>query len=157
LVAEHRKAEALFKYYESLMGEPAQRSTTINLDLLNVPQLELSSLAERFTEDEVLQVIRSLPPDKAPGSDWFTAQFLQSAWYIIRVDLMEAFDAFWHLDTWNFHAANEALMVLLPKSAEVVPIKDYCPISLIHVLGKLFSKPLANRLTPRLGELIHVS
>jgi hypothetical protein len=70
---------------------------------------------------------------------------------------MVAFDAFWHLDTCNFHAINEALMVLLPKSAEAVVIKDFRPISLIHVLGKLFSKLLANRLASRLGEMIHVS
>jgi hypothetical protein len=53
---------------------------------------------------------------------------------------MSAFDSFWYMDTRNFHTINEALMVLLPKSAEVVAIKDYHPISLIHVLGKLFSK-----------------
>jgi hypothetical protein len=70
---------------------------------------------------------------------------------------MAAFDAFWYLDTHNFHAINEALMVLLPKSADIVAIKDFHLISLIHVLGKLFSKLLANRLAPRLGELVHVS
>jgi hypothetical protein len=48
-------------------------------------------------------------------------------------------------------------MVLLPKSTEVVVIKDFRPISLIHVLGKLFSKLLANRLASRLGEMVHVS
>jgi hypothetical protein len=37
LVAEHRNAEALFKYYDILMAEPTQRSTTINLDLHNLP------------------------------------------------------------------------------------------------------------------------
>jgi hypothetical protein len=40
-------------------------------------------------------------------------------------DLMAAFEAFWYLDTRNFHAINEALMVLLPKSADVVAIKDF--------------------------------
>jgi hypothetical protein len=69
---------------------------------------------------------------------------------------MLAFDAFWHLDIRKFHAINEALMVLLPKSQNAETIKEYRPISLIHVLGKLFSKVLANWLTPRLEEFIHV-
>jgi hypothetical protein len=73
---------------------PAQRSTSINLELLSLPELDLSSLADRFTEDEVFQVIRALPPDKAPGPDGFTTQFLQSTWEIIREFFMAAFDAF---------------------------------------------------------------
>jgi hypothetical protein len=70
---------------------------------------------------------------------------------------MLAFDAFWHLNTRKFHAINEAIMVLLPKSPNAVTIRDYRPISLIHVLGKLFSKVFANCLAPWLDELIHVA
>jgi hypothetical protein len=150
LVVEHRKAKALFGYYDSLMGEPAQKTTTINLELLNVPQMDLSHLTERFTEEEVLQVIHSLPPDKTSGLNGFTMRFLQTSWDIIHIDLMGAFDAFWHLDTRDIHAINEALMVLLPKSSEEMAIKDFRPISLIHVLGKLFFILLPNRLAPRL-------
>jgi hypothetical protein len=57
---------------------------------------------------------------------------------------MAAFDAFWYIDTQNFHEVNGTLMVLLPKSLDTTAIKDYCPISLIHVIRKLISKVLAN-------------
>jgi hypothetical protein len=40
---------------------------------------------------------------------------------------MVAIDAFWHLDTCNFHGINEALMVLLPKSVDVVVVKNFRP------------------------------
>jgi hypothetical protein len=63
----------------------------------------------------------------------------------------------WHSDTRNLHAIKQALLVLLPKSPEVCTIKDFRPISLIHMVGKLLSKALANRLAPKLGELIHPS
>jgi hypothetical protein len=59
------------------------------------------------------------------GSDRFTTRFLQLAWEVIRGDLMATFDAFWYLDTHNFHAINGALMVLLPKIARIVAIKDF--------------------------------
>jgi hypothetical protein len=49
---------------------------------------------------------------------------------------MMAFDAFWWLDMRILHNVNEAL------------IKDYHPISLIHSIGKLILKVLANRLAP---------
>jgi hypothetical protein len=44
-----------------------QCSNAIHLDLLGFSQLNLSELYERFTEDEVWNVVRALPPDKAPG------------------------------------------------------------------------------------------
>jgi hypothetical protein len=102
-------------------------------------------------------VIKSLPPDKAPGPDSFSACFLHVAWHIIRPNVMAAFDAFWHLDMRTLHDVNGALLVLLPKSAEATAVKDFRPISLIHVIGKLVSKVLANRLAPRLPELIQAN
>jgi hypothetical protein len=48
-------------------------------------------------------------------------------------------------------------MVLLPKKAEVSSIKDYRPIALIHIMGKLISKVLASHLAPKLWDLVHVS
>jgi hypothetical protein len=68
---------------------------------------------------------------------------------------MAAFDALWRLDMRNFHSINEALLVLLPKSSKAASMKDYMPILLIHLLGKLFSKVLANRLALKLSSLVH--
>jgi hypothetical protein len=101
--------------------------------------------------------LRSLPPDKAPGPDGFTGRFLQVTRPIIRADVMAAFDEFCHLDTRNMHNVNDALLVLLPKSTEAITVKDFCPISLIHVIGKLVSKVLSNNLAPRLSELVRVN
>jgi hypothetical protein len=130
------------------------RSHAVNLDLLDLPQLHLDNLCNRFTEEEILGVIRALPPDKAPGPDGFTNRFFQVAWNIIRPDIMRTFDALWHMDARSFHVINEAMTVLLPKIAAPTTIRDYRPISLIHGLGKLMSKVLANRLSPRLHEMV---
>jgi hypothetical protein len=106
-----------------------------------------------FTEAEVRATIKVPSPDKSPGSDGYTARFLQVSWERIRPDIMAALDAFWCLDTHDLHATNDALLVLLPKSSEAATIRDYCPISLIHLIGKLISKILANRLAPWLNSL----
>jgi hypothetical protein len=34
---------------------------------------------------------------------------------MIKPEVMQAFDAFWHMDVRKFHAINEAIMVLLQK------------------------------------------
>jgi hypothetical protein len=65
--------------------------------------------------------------------------------------------AFGCMDVRNFQEVNGTLLVLLLKTPDASAIKDYRLISLIHVIGKLFSKVLANRLAPRLGELVHAS
>jgi hypothetical protein len=102
----------------------------------------------------VIQVLRL---DKAPGPDEFTGHLLQVAWSIVRVDIMRAFDALWHMDACSFHSVNETLTVLLPKLEAPVTVKDYMPISLIHTLDKLMSKVLATRLALRLHEMVHLS
>jgi hypothetical protein len=53
------------------------------------------------------------------------------------------------------HSINKALLTLLPKKDNVEMLKDYRPISLIHVMGKLLSKVLTNRMVPHLDSLIH--
>jgi hypothetical protein len=121
------------------------------MEQLELPCMDLSDLESRFSEEEVWSVIRALPLDKVPGSDGFTTRFVQVTWLVIRHDLMCAFDAFWHLDTRHLHNTNDAIRVLLPNSVDVLAIRDYRPITLIHIMGKFISMVLANRLTPKLG------
>jgi hypothetical protein len=70
---------------------------------------------------------------------------------------MASFNAFWHMDMRNMCSINDALLTLIPKSADAKCVKDYRPISLIHCLGRLFSKVLTMRLAPRLSSLVHDS
>jgi hypothetical protein len=106
-----------------------------------------SSLKKKFGG-----AIRALTLDKAHGPDGFMGRFLQSAWHIIRPEIMAVFDTFWCGDTRNLSNINGALMVLLPKSSHVATIKDFRPIALIHLIGKLISKVLSNRLATYLDK-----
>jgi hypothetical protein len=54
----------------------------------------------------------------------------------------------------GFARLNRALVTLIPKRQDALEVGDYRPIILVHNFSKLFSKILANRLRPRLGELI---
>jgi hypothetical protein len=47
--------------------------------------------------------------------------------------------------------------VLLPKRENAECIGDYRPVSLVHNIAKIFSKILASRLAPRLGEMVSSS
>jgi hypothetical protein len=44
--------------------------------------------------------------------------------------------------------------VPLKKKSEVVEVKDYKPISLVHSFGELFAKVLSNRLAPHMDAMV---
>jgi hypothetical protein len=48
-----------------------------------------------FTEEEVRAVIMDLPNDKVLGPDDFMRRFYKMTWETIKVDVMNAFIAFW--------------------------------------------------------------
>jgi hypothetical protein len=56
-----------------------------------------------------------------------------------------------------FHLLNDALLILLPKKANAATMRNFRPISLIHIIGKLFSKVLASRLATHLDTLISIN
>lgn len=74
-VEEDQKAYLAFSFFDNILGTSASRSSTINLELLDLPQFDLSHLEEHFTEDEVWEVIKSPSPNKAPSPDGFTMCF----------------------------------------------------------------------------------
>jgi hypothetical protein len=107
-----------------------------------------------FSEDEIWSIIRSLPVEKAPGPVGFTGLFYQTAWPIIKHDIVAVFSALWSLDFRSFYLVNQTYMILLRKKVDAEEVKDYRPISLIHSFNKLFAKALAVRLAPFMHELV---
>jgi hypothetical protein len=68
--------------------------------------------------------------------------------------VLKAFEAFSEMETRSFHLINGVIMILLPKSKDAQSIREFRPISLIHCLGKLFSKALAVRFAPKMELLV---
>lgn len=54
----------------------------------------------------------------------------------------------------GFACLNQALLTLLPKLADASQLGDYRPISLIHLVAKLFAKVLSLRLAPKLTDMV---
>lgn len=124
------------------------------MECLDVSREDLSELDGIVTEDEVWKAIRSLPADKASGTDGFTAQFYQIAWDIIKGDMIAAVQQFFYGDNRSFELLNEVLITLLPKREDAVEIGDFRPISLLHNFVKIVAKILAIRLSKKLGCLV---
>ena len=95
-----------------------------------------------------------MPSDKAPGPDGYTGCFYKMCWPIIKPDVMAALAAVQRGNFMNLHLLNTALLTLLPKKQDVVQVKDFWPISLIHSFAKLVTKLIANRLSRKLSAVV---
>jgi hypothetical protein len=73
---------------------------------------------------------------------------------VIRVDFMAAVGRLMQGDVNKLHLLNSTYITLLPKTAEVVEVKDYRSISLIHSFARIITKAMTNRLANKLSTLI---
>jgi hypothetical protein len=126
----------------------------VHLQDLIEPDVTLDCLDAPFGEEEIWQAVKRLPARKAPGPDGFTAEFLRACWSIVKHDIVAVFQQLYELRGRGFSQLNQALLTLLPKHAGASTLRDYRPISLIHLVAKLFAKVLALRLAPKLDKLV---
>ena len=67
---------------------------------------------------------------------------------------MEAVTQFYSRDNRIFHLLNRAFIALRTKREDAIDITDYRPTGLINSFVKILEKALANKLAPRLDELV---
>ena len=53
--------------YNNILGKASARGHSLELDLLGMLELDLLDLEGIFTEEEVWQVMKEIPPDRAHG------------------------------------------------------------------------------------------
>ena len=124
------------------------------LDFACIEEEERLSLEKEFTKEEVIQVLREMEGDKAPGPDGFTVAFFHKCWSVVEKDVMDFFDCFQRHSVFE-RSINASFLTLTPKKCNVVNIKDFRPISLVGSVYKLLSKVLANGLKAILDN--HIS
>lgn len=123
----------------------------------NIPQLiyceQNEHLCRSIYENEVIEAIWSLEPDKDLGLDDFTIHFYRACWSIIKHDLL------WILN-WTTckdkigASTNSTFLALIPKNINLTSFNIFWPISLYNASYKILTKILSNRLNPLLPNLI---
>ena len=141
-------------HFSSSIRTTVSRDVTIGWDWINLPSVQGGGLDNPFTEEEVWEDIKEIPPDRAPGPDGFTADFLRACWPIVKQALVDVFQQLYALRGRGFSCLNQALLTLLPKRADARCLGDYRPISLIHLVARIFAQVLSLRLAPKLNALV---
>ena len=139
-------------YKETKVGRP----TMDGLEFACIEEDERLSLEKEFTKKEVIQVLREMEGDKAPGPDGFTIAFFHKCWSVVEKDAMDFFDYFYRHSVFE-RSMNASFLTLIPMKCNAVNIKDFHPINLVGSEYKLLSKVLANRLRVVLDNFISYS
>jgi hypothetical protein len=71
---------------------------------------------------------------------------LRSSWDVVKLGFIRMFQQLYLLHELGFSCLNQALLTLLPKRADAS--RDYMPISLIHLVARVFAKLLLYTLRP---------
>jgi hypothetical protein len=119
-----------------------------------VQNQDLQAIQGLFTKQDIDNVIKNMPVDKAPGPDGFNGVFLKKCWNIIREDIYQlCFDFF--NGTVDLQAINSSFITLVPKVNSPSTVNDFRPISLINCVMKIITKLLRDRLQSVILSLIH--
>ena len=106
-----------FDFFDLYLGSVDVRQRTVDLAALNLPSLDLSDLESPWSVDEVWEVIKSMPVDKAPGPDGFSLNFYHKCWEIIKHGVVNALNALYFRRDRGLNSLNQALIVLLSKKS----------------------------------------
>ena len=152
-----QKARILWGHFNNLLGTVGHHKFKLNWEYLQLLSFNLEHLDAIFTIEELKKAVFDLHAEKSPGPDGFIGGSFKKCWGLIKNDLLEAINQFFHLrgNTWKL--LNNAFIVLLPKKGNVDRASDFRPISLMHSVAKILCKIMANRLAPELQHMISAS
>ena len=76
-VTHEEKEATIHDHFASIMGQPEPRPNEPNWEALDISPIDLTTLGEPFSEQEVHRAIKEMPTDKASGPDGFTGIFFK--------------------------------------------------------------------------------
>ena len=156
-VSSHSRMEGIiWNCFKNRMGVSAGIVMGFDLTALLKPIDGLDFVTEPFTKEEVDDIVKHMPIDKAPRPDGINELFFKKCWHIICQDFYDLAVAF-HDGTANLENINGSYITLIPKKLVPESVGGYRPISLTGMGLKFLLKMAANRFQKIIMECIHKS
>ena len=100
-----------------------------------------------FVMDEVLDSVRGLKNNKAPGSDGIHAEFLHHCGDVAYQQILRLFNLIWSVGEWP-SLWSQGIIVPIPKpNGSPADMSNWRPITLLSIMSKLFESVVLKRLT----------
>ena len=141
--------QAANSHFHQLFTEDGVSNNAVKIDILSfIPSLvsaEINSgLTKPFSEQDVVEFIWGMEPDKALGPYGFSIHFFRICWPVIKYDLVRMISSFPRkakVGSWT----NSTFLALIPKEVNPASFDRFRPISLCNASYKILDKLLANR------------
>jgi hypothetical protein len=154
LTSQEDKLHEAHNHFTQVIGRTGARQRAVRWDNLGYSPFELSDLDSTINDDEIKNVVMGMHSEKALGPDGFIGLFFKCCFELIKDDLFIAIHDFYNHRCKSLHLVNEANITLLQKREGADRIDMFRPISLINSFMKILTKILANRLAPRMNEIV---
>lgn len=152
--SHEQKASLFLQSFKNRMGGVTNYlEIAFDLGSLFSQSLNLDSLVDMFSTQEISSHVSIVPADKAPGPDGFNGYFLNKCWHIITQDYYELAAHFYASCT-DLQIRNSSYITLVPKKSSPKTVNDFRPISLMGLSLKFLTKLMADRLQGVILKLV---
>ena len=114
------------EYYANLFGPPIdyyiQLDSDMWEDISKVGENDNQLLCKPFSEDEIKNALWQMEKNKASSPDKIPIEFCQHCWAIVKKDIVQLFDDFFHHKV-DISRINYGIITLLPKIKDATKIQ----------------------------------
>ena len=111
-------------------------------------------MEKETTEQEIRNIVKSLPNNKTPGEDGLPSEFYKNFWIDIKNLLLNSYK--YSFETGQLSITQKrGLLCLTPKKSDPLHLKNWRPLSLLNQDYKILAKLVAERIKIALPYLIN--
>ena len=145
-------------FYENLYTEESADSSLNHHFLDNLPQVSSSDnllLKQIIRKHEVLSALKSMQPNKSPGSDGLSSAFYLKFFDILGDTLTHIINLAYEQKSLSKSQKLSYITLICKDNSRSDDMKCYRPISLLNIDYKIISKILTSRLSRVLPKIIN--
>ena len=146
-------------FYQDLYSEKPADPSLNHLFLSNLPQVKESDnlrLKQKIQKYEILHALKSMEPNKSPGSDGLSSSFYVKFFDIFGDVLTEIINLAFDQNSLSVSQKLSYITLICKDKSQSEDMKFYRPISLLNIDYKIISKIMSQRLGNVLPKIINI-